>query len=186
MSTVTITQTVVRSSYATQEISVEVPEGSTADQIREALLEKAANTVFNFGTTADYQLLSEVGEDAGAKAKADIRWMLDELVERGFPEGDDINADEVVEVMKVIFNDLISDMRDEPYEPHYIYSQQDDLFWSNSDGWVELKGATPFFQYPRSLPALSGDGVRVVTAEQADVISRYWDEPEKSGPGETA
>lgn len=187
MKTMTVTQTVVRTSHATQEISVELPEGSTADLIREALLEKAANTVFTFGNSAEYQLHSEIGKDEGTKAKADVRWILDELVKLGFHRDEDISGVEAVDVMKIIFDDLTSGVhRPATYEPHFIYSQPEDAFWSNSDGWVDLESATPFFERPKSLPVLSGDGVRIVTAEQADVISQYWNQGEETPAGEKA
>ena len=71
-----VTQTVVRTTHATQQITVEVPDGSTDEQVRQALLEKAANTEFVFGKDADYQLYSEIGESDGERAKADVRWIL--------------------------------------------------------------------------------------------------------------
>lgn len=175
-----VTQTVVRTTHATQEITVEVPDGSTDEQVRQALLEKAANTEFAFGKNADYQLYSEIGESDGERAKADVRWILDELVRLGFHTDESIDGAEAVEVMKLIFNDLTGSHRETPYEPCFIYSQQEDAFWSQDLGWVDLAGATPFFQRPQSLPAIGTKDARIVTQEQADVISNYW----KQGDGE--
>lgn len=187
MSTVPITRTVVRTSDCAQDVTIEVPAGTTEDQIREALLEKAADMVFSKEHHSEYRLMDEVGEGEGAKAQSDVRWILDELVKLGFHRDECIPGAEVVEVVKTIFDDLTSGVhRPASYEPHFIYSQQEDLFWSNSDGWVDLKGATPFFQRPTSLPVIGGGDVRVVTAEQADVLSRYWAEHVESGPGATA
>ena len=184
-----VTQTVVRTTHATQEITVEVPDGSTDEQVRQALLEKAANTVFGSGNDADYQLSSEVGDSDGERAKSDVRWILDELVRLGFHTDESIDGAEAVEVMKVIFNDLTGSHRESPYEPCFIYSQQENSFWSQDLTWVDFDDATPFFRSPQSLQALEAFGVkdaRIVTQEQADVISNYWKQGDSAQEGAPA
>lgn len=181
-----VTQTVVRTTHATQQITVEVPDGSTDEQVRQALLWKAANTEFVFGKDADYQLYSEIGESDGERAKADVRWILDELVRLGFHTDESIDGAEAVEVMKVVFNDLTGSHRETPYEPCFIYSQQEDAFWSQGLGWVDLGGATPFFQSLQSLPEIGTKDARIVTQEQADVISNYWKKGDREQEGATA
>lgn len=183
MKTVTITRTVVRTADSALDVSVEMPEGSTDEQIREAILDKATNMVFSTEHHSDYRLLDELGQEDEAKAQSDIHWILDELVKLGFHKDQDISGADVVEVVKTIFDDLTSGVhRPATYEPYFIYSQPEDAFWCQNDGWVDLCDATPFYKRPTSLPVTPPNGVRIVTAEQADVISKYWqqgdDEPQ--------
>lgn len=187
MKTVTITRTVVRTADSAMDVTVEMPEGSTDAQTREALLDKATNMVFSTEHHSDYRLLDEVGQEDEAKAHSDIHWILDELVKLGFHKDEDISGADVVEVVKTIFEDLTSGVhRPATYEPYFIYSQPEDAFWCQNDGWVDLSDATPFFKRPTSLPVCSQNGVRIVTAEQADVISTYWQQGGDETNGETA
>lgn len=181
-----VTRTVVRTTHATQEITVVVPDGSTDEQVRQALLEKAADTVFSAGNDAEYQLCSEIGECDGERAKADVRCILDEMVKLGFHTDEAIDGAEAVEVMKVIFNDLTGSHREEHYEPCFIYSQQEETFWSLDLGWVELAAATPFFQRPQSLPVIGSKDARIVTQEEADFISTYWKQGDREQEGSAA
>ena len=188
MATKIVTETVVRTGHAAKEISVEVPVDSTPEQIREALFEKAANTVFSSEHDSEYHVLNDVGNDEGEKAKGHVRWILDELVKLGFGKvNDEIDREEVVEVMKLIFADLTSgEHRPASYEAHYIYSNSEEAFWSNIDGWTELSGATPFYERPSSVPVSKANDARVVTEDQADVISNYWNQGDAQDAGEKA
>jgi len=121
MKTVTITRTVVRTADSALDVTVEMPEGSTDEQIREALLDKATNMVFSTEHHSDYRLLDEVGQEDGAKAQSDVHWILDELVKLGFHKDEDISGADVVAVVKTIFEDLTSGVhRPATYEPYFI------------------------------------------------------------------
>lgn len=186
MKTATITRTVVRTADSALDVTVEMPEGSTDEQIREALLDKATNMVFSTEHHSDYRLLDEVGQEDGAKAESDVRWILDELVRLGFHTDEEIDGAEAVEVLKTIFEDLTGSHRASLYSPTFIYSESEMGFWSRENGWVEIEDATPCYGRLESTPFGSSCDSRLVTREQAELISKNREVARDEPKGEPA
>lgn len=170
--TVTVTRTVCRISYAFADVSVEVDASADDAAIEAAVLDVAGDHSYR-EKDAEYMIEGQGQANDAAHLAKTLATLLGTLAQTGFDADEPINGGDAVEAVAEAYNLAIEQLKGTDSEPYVIYSESEDGGWSNGDGWGH--SPTHFFHKPKRLPKSVANDAKLIRLSEWQALEAASD-----------